>query len=214
MFIDEFIPTLDGEGIYSNHPENLPGAKTDGSSIHFFHKSVNAYATGQRKRRRVLTQHGSTAEHVRWHKTGKTKAVTENGVQKGWKKIMVLYKSGQKGSKADKTKWVMHQYHLGTGEDEREGEYVVSKISYQKPKQTEIIIGNNDNNGNNDNIHLLDDSDVKPLQTSPRTPNANPPLPPRHGKSLLGDDVAENNIPQSFANFCSQDGMFDWFDRL
>lgn len=25
MFIDEFIPTLEGEGIYCDHPENLPG---------------------------------------------------------------------------------------------------------------------------------------------------------------------------------------------
>lgn len=125
-----------------------------------------------------------TAEHVRWHKTGKTKAVIENGVQRGWKKIMVLYKSSKKGSKPDKSNWVMHQYHLGTEEDEKEGEYVVSKISYQQQKQTD----------KNDKIPLqIEDSDIMAPQTSPRTPNTNPPIPPRHGKSILCDDVADDN---------------------
>ncbi|KAF3444562.1 hypothetical protein FNV43_RR14254 [Rhamnella rubrinervis] len=184
MFIDEFIPTLEGEGIYCDHPENLPGAKKDGSSVHFFHRIINAYSTGQRKRRKIHSQHSVTAEHVRWHKTGKTKAVVENGVQKGWKKIMVLYKSSKKGSKPDKSNWVMHQYHLGTDEDEKEGEYVVSKISYQQQKQID----------KNDKIPLqIEDSDIMALQTSPRTPNTNPPIPPRHGKSILRDDVADDN---------------------
>ncbi|GMN42606.1 hypothetical protein TIFTF001_011798 [Ficus carica] len=191
MFIDEFIPTLEGEGIYCDHPENLPGAKKDGSSIHFFHKIINAYATGRRKRRRVQN-HDSTAEHVRWHKTGKTKAVIENGVQKSWKKIMVLYKTTKKGSKPDKTNWVMHQYHLGTEEDEKEGEYVVSKIYYQQPKQPEIC-------DNKNNCHLTEDSDIKALQTSPMTPNTNPPIPPRHGKSIVGDDIVDYNLLQSSA---------------
>ncbi|KAI9168942.1 hypothetical protein LWI28_004305 [Acer negundo] len=35
-------------------------------------------------------------------------------------------------SKAQKTNWVMHQYHLGTEEDEKDGEYVISKIFYQQ----------------------------------------------------------------------------------
>lgn len=169
----------------------ISGAKKDGSSIHFFHKILNAYATGRRKRRRVQN-HDSTAEHVRWHKTGKTKAVIENGVQKGWKKIMVLYKTTKKGSKPDKTNWVMHQYHLGTEEDEKEGEYVVSKIYYQQPKQPEIC-------DNNNNCHLTEDSDIKALQTSPMTPNTNPPIPPRHGKSIVGDDIADYNLLQSSA---------------
>lgn len=124
-----------------------------------------------------------TAEHVRWHKTGKTKAVVENGVQKGCKKIMVLYKSSKKGAKPDKSNWVMHQYHLGTDEDEKEGEYVLSKIFYQQQKQTD----------KNDKVSLLtEDSDIMPLQTSPSTPNTNPPIPPRHGKSILCDDVADD----------------------
>ncbi|XP_062105655.1 SUPPRESSOR OF GAMMA RESPONSE 1 [Humulus lupulus] len=187
VFIDEFIPTLEGEGIYCDHPENLPGAKKDGSSIHFFHKTINAYATGQRKRRKVQCQQGSTAEHVRWHKTGKTKPVIENGVQKGWKKIMVLYKSTKKGSKPDKTNWKMHQFHLGTGEEENEGQYVVSKIFY---KQSE----------NSDNSPLIEESDMKVAhEASPKTPISNPPIPPRHGKSIMNDDIADTTLLQSAA---------------
>lgn len=45
---------------------------------------------------------------------------------------MVLYTSMAKGGKAEKTNWVMHQYHLGTDEDEKDGEYVISKIYYQQ----------------------------------------------------------------------------------
>ncbi|CAL9095253.1 unnamed protein product, partial [Musa acuminata var. zebrina] len=41
------------EGICYTHPENLPGVKKDGSSIHFFHRISNAYGTGRRKRRKI-----------------------------------------------------------------------------------------------------------------------------------------------------------------
>jgi hypothetical protein len=165
------------------------GAKKDGSSVHFFHRTTNAYASGQRKRRKIHSQQSLTKEHVRWHKTGKTKSVVENGVQKGCKKIMVLYKSSKKGSKPDKSNWVMHQYHLGTEEEEKEGEFVVSKIFYQQPKQTD----------NNDSGLVVEDSDIMTLRASPRTPKANPPNPPRAGKSVLSDDVADNNIIPSSA---------------
>ncbi|KAF6157825.1 hypothetical protein GIB67_038951 [Kingdonia uniflora] len=110
--------------------EHLSGSKRKGNNVFFFHKTTSAYATGSRKRRKVLRQHNSS-EDLRWHKTGKTKAVMENGHHKGWKKIMVLYRSTNKGSKADKSNWVMHQYHLGDNEDEGEVEFVVSKLFYQ-----------------------------------------------------------------------------------
>lgn len=129
-FIDEFILTLEEEnGICYTHPGNLPGIKQDGSSVHIFHKTANAYTTGPRKCRKIQSR-----ENVRWHKTGVTKPVYENGKQKGCKKIMVLYATSVKGSKPEKTKWVMHQYHLGIDEDENEGEFVVSKIFYQQEK--------------------------------------------------------------------------------
>lgn len=169
--------------------EFIAGAKKDGSSIHFFNRTINAYATGQRKRRKIHSQNNVNEEHVRWHKTGKTKPVIDNGVQKGCKKIMVLYKSSKKGSKPDKSNWVMHQYHLGTEEDEKDGEYVVSKIFYQQPKQSE----------KNDDCLIVEDPDNLTLQTSPRTPMTNPPNPPRAGKSVACDDVADANILKSSA---------------
>jgi hypothetical protein len=43
-----------------------------------------------------------------------------------------------KGGKQEKTNWVMHQYHVGTGEDEKDAEFVVSKLFYQQqPKAME-----------------------------------------------------------------------------
>uniref|UniRef100_A0A803KV64 NAC domain-containing protein n=1 Tax=Chenopodium quinoa TaxID=63459 RepID=A0A803KV64_CHEQI len=108
-FIDEFIPTVDEEdGICYTHPKNLPGVKQDGNATHFFHRAIKAYSTGTRKRRKI---HGDDLGDVRWHKTGRTKPVNVNGEQKGCKKIMVLYVTA-KGGKAEKTSWVMHQYHL------------------------------------------------------------------------------------------------------
>ncbi|XP_066376611.1 SUPPRESSOR OF GAMMA RESPONSE 1-like [Miscanthus floridulus] len=128
-FIDEFIPTVEeDEGICYTHPQKLPGVKQNGRKSHFFHRTFKAYNTGTRKRRKINTDDAD----VRWHKTGKTKPVLVDGKQLGCKKIMVLYMSLAKGGKAEKTNWVMHQYHLGTGEDERDGEYVVSKLFFQQ----------------------------------------------------------------------------------
>lgn len=103
------------------------GTKKDGSNAHYFYKSMNAYASGKRKRRKIQSE-----DSVRWHKTGKTKPVMENGVTKGYKKILVLYSTAAKGCNPVKSKWVMHQYHFGTEDDENEGEYVVSKVFYQQ----------------------------------------------------------------------------------
>lgn len=123
--INEFILTLEErDGICYTHPENLPGIKQDGSSTHFFHRTSKAYTTGTRKRRKV--------DNFRWHKTGKTRKVCENGEQIGCKKIMVLYTTPAKGSKSVRTDWVMHQYHLGTEEHEKEDEFVVSKIQLKQ----------------------------------------------------------------------------------
>lgn len=133
--IDEFIPTLEGEnGICYTHPEKLPGVKKDGLVRHFFHRPSKAYTTGTRKRRKVHTDaHGG---ETRWHKTGKTRPVFEGGKVKGYKKILVLYTNYGKQRKPEKTNWVMHQYHLGSNEEEKDGELVVSKVFYQtQPRQ-------------------------------------------------------------------------------
>ncbi|KAI3463045.1 hypothetical protein Pfo_019708 [Paulownia fortunei] len=188
VFIDEFIPTLEGdEGICYTHPENLPGAKKDGSSVHFFYRIINAYASGQRKRRRIQDHESMIRAHVRWHKTGKTKPVMENGVQKGFKKIMVLYATSKRGSKPDKCNWVMHQYHLGTDEDEREGEYVVSKIFYQPQKETD----------KNETSLVIEESDMVTVQVIPSTPRTNTPDPPRPEKTPPSDCISDDCFIES-----------------
>ncbi|KAI0492607.1 hypothetical protein KFK09_026883 [Dendrobium nobile] len=133
--IDKFIPTIEGDnGICYTHPEKLPGVTKDGLIRHFFHRPSKAYTTGNRKRRKVNTneQGGET----RWHKTGKTRPIYANNKVKGHKKILVLYTNYGKLKKPEKTNWVMHQYHLGSDEEEKDGELVVSKIFYQtQPRQ-------------------------------------------------------------------------------
>jgi len=136
--IDEFIPTIEGgDGICYTHPEKLPGISRDGLVRHFFHRPSKAYTTGTRKRRKIQTPCDETSEgETRWHKTGKTRPVLVNGMQKGCKKILVLYTNFGKHRKPEKTNWVMHQYHLGSQEEEKEGELVVSKVFYQtQPRQ-------------------------------------------------------------------------------
>ncbi|GMH18056.1 hypothetical protein Nepgr_019897 [Nepenthes gracilis] len=135
--IDEFIPTIEGEdGICYTHPEKLPGVTRDGLSRHFFHRPSKAYTTGTRKRRKIQTECDLYGGETRWHKTGKTRPVMVGGKQKGCKKILVLYTNFGKNRKPEKTNWVMHQYHLGQHEEEKEGELVVSKIFYQtQPRQ-------------------------------------------------------------------------------
>ncbi|KAK8575213.1 hypothetical protein V6N13_033544 [Hibiscus sabdariffa] len=134
--IGEFIPTLEGEdGICYTHPEGLPGVSKDGQIRHFFHRPSKAYTTGTRKRRKVHTDDEDGSE-TRWHKTGKTRAVSVDGTVKGFKKILVLYTNYGRRRKPEKTNWVMHQYHLGNTEDEKDGELVVSKVFYQtQPRQ-------------------------------------------------------------------------------
>ncbi|KAK2434414.1 NAC domain-containing protein [Trifolium repens] len=134
--IDEFIPTLEGEnGICYTHPEKLPGVGKDGLIRHFFHRPSKAYTTGTRKRRKVHSDHEDGSE-TRWHKTGKTRPVYNNSKLKGYKKILVLYTNYGKQRKPEKTNWVMHQYHLGNDEEEKEGVLVVSKVFYQtQPRQ-------------------------------------------------------------------------------
>ncbi|XP_062016902.1 NAC domain-containing protein 73-like isoform X1 [Rosa rugosa] len=133
--IDEFIPTLEGEnGICSTHPEKLPGVNKEGQIRHFFHRPSKAYTTGTRKRRKVHTEEDGS--ETRWHKTGKTRPVLTNGAVKGFKKILVLYTNYGRQRKPEKTNWVMHQYHLGNNEEEKDGELVLSKVFYQtQPRQ-------------------------------------------------------------------------------
>lgn len=149
-------------------PGTIGGATKDGSSLHFFYWTVNAYANGQRKHRKIYDQETSVKCYVRWYKTGNTKPVMENRVQIGYKKILVLYAS-KKGSKPHKCNWIMHQYHLGTDEDEREGQYVVSKIFYQPWKEI----------AKNETSLVIEESDLETVEVIPSTPKTNTPDPHR-----------------------------------
>ncbi|CAN6549395.1 unnamed protein product [Malus baccata var. baccata] len=173
-FIDEFILTVDDdEGICCSHPRKLPSVKLDGSASHFFHRAIKAYNTGTRKRRKIHDGDGD----VRWHKTGRTKPVILDGVQRGCKKIMVLYMSTVRGGKPVKTNWVMHQYHLGVEEDEKDGEYVISKIYYQQQEAKEADKTDQD---------VPESIDAVITKVDPVTPKSVTPEPPR-AERKLGD---------------------------
>ncbi|CAL9748449.1 unnamed protein product [Musa acuminata subsp. burmannicoides] len=165
-FINEFILTVEEEdGICYTHPKKLPGVKQDGSVSHFFHRTFKAYNIGTRKRRKINTD---DLVDVRWHKTGKTKPVIVDGRHLGCKKIMVLYMSTTKGEKPEKTNWVMHQYHLGTGEDEKDGEYVVSKIFYQQQSKPGDKNGQDLGDKNGQNLTMeIDHNVVTELDPAP-----------------------------------------------
>lgn len=164
------------------------GVKQDGSVSHFFHRAIKAYNTGTRKRRKI---NGASSGDVRWHKTGRTKPVPLDGVQKGCKKIMVLYLSPVKGGKPEKTNWVMHQYHLGTEEDEREGEYVISKVFYQQQqvKQSE-----------KNEVEVPED-DVMIVKVDPVTPKSLTPEAPRTERRHSDcDSGLETTVPIAQVN--------------
>ncbi|KAG6473807.1 hypothetical protein ZIOFF_067725 [Zingiber officinale] len=138
------------------------GVTKDGLSKHFFHRPSKAYTTGTRKRRKIINLQSGQEEHLqsqrgsgetRWHKTGKTRPVMVSGRQRGCKKILVLYTNFGKNRKPEKTNWVMHQYHLGEAEEEKEGELVVSKIFYQtQPRQCNFLISDRSCNANSSKV--------------------------------------------------------------
>ncbi|XP_048229374.1 SUPPRESSOR OF GAMMA RESPONSE 1 isoform X1 [Ricinus communis] len=196
-FINEFIPTVNkDDGICYTHPQNLPGVRQDGSVSHFFHRAIKAYNTGTRKRRKIQ---GDDLGDVRWHKTGRNKPVLLDGVQRGCKKIMVLYMSTVRGGKAEKTNWVMHQYHLGTGDDEREGDYVVSKIFYQ---QQHI------NKGDKTEDDLFENIDPVIAKVDPVTPVSVTPEPPSIERRCPDLDLGkESTIPNICTDHAQHPGM-------
>ncbi|CAN7050116.1 unnamed protein product [Brassica rapa subsp. trilocularis] len=184
-FIDEFIPTVDqDDGICYTHPKNLPGVKHDGTMSHFFHRAIKAYSTGTRKRRKIQDD---DLGDVRWHKTGRTKTVVLDGVQRGCKKIMVLYEG-----KSVKTNWVMHQYHLGTDEDEKDGQYVVSKIFYQQPQQQGVLQKGGDKAEEEVSEDIFAAATTTP-KADPVTPRLFTPEPGRQAVPLRSDSHFAND---------------------
>uniref|UniRef100_A0ACD5URN7 Uncharacterized protein n=1 Tax=Avena sativa TaxID=4498 RepID=A0ACD5URN7_AVESA len=187
--IDDFIPTIEEvEGICYTHPENLPGTKMDGSSSHFFHRVSNAYDVGQRKRRKISSNNRiDSDEPIRWHKTGQSKPIFDNGVLKGWKKILVLHKG-----KKVKTNWTLHQCHLGAEKDEKHGELVVSRVFWQVKS----------NNTGTSPMHVADVESGSPaLNIDPTTPNMYPPQPCRlSGSPLEAEQYQDEEEPGSSAD--------------
>lgn len=110
-----------------------------------------------------------------------------DGVQKGWKKIMVLYTNLVRGGKPEKTYWKMHQYHLGTGEDEMDGEFVISKIFYDHQQQ-QLEQGDKNKQNNQERV------DTTTMKVDPPTPESVTPDPPcaerRSCDSVLVQDSA------------------------
>lgn len=96
---------------------------------------------------------------------------------------MVLYVTPVKGGKPEKTNWVMHQYHLGTGEDEKDGEYVISKVFYQQQivKQSDKFDQDLPEEGN----------DVMIAKVDPVTPQSVPPEPLRAEKRVSDFDAVQ-----------------------
>lgn len=81
---------------------------------------------------------------------------------------MVLYKSSKGVAKTEKAKWVMHQYHIGPGEDELEGQLVVSKVFYQQVQST----------ARSENEYCSSTAEGG-VRVDPRTPSMSTPQPPR-----------------------------------
>ena len=92
---------------------------------------------------------------------------------------MVLYMSVAKGGKTEKTNWVMHQYHLGTEEDEKDGEYVISKIFYQQHQVKQ---------GDKNDQDVAEVTDAVNAKVDPLTPKSVTPDPPR-GERRHSDDA-------------------------
>uniref|UniRef100_A0A8R7TJQ0 NAC domain-containing protein n=1 Tax=Triticum urartu TaxID=4572 RepID=A0A8R7TJQ0_TRIUA len=190
VLIDDFIPTIEmAEGICYTHPENLPGVRLDGVASHFFHKICNAYDVGTRKRRKISnSDYNVCDEHLRWHKTGKSRHILDNnGDIKGWKKIMVLRKGGYK---AEKTNWTMHQYHLGVDENEKDGELVVCKVFFQLPSEKA---------GQSVMFAVDEESDSFAVKIDPTTPMTYAPQPcrPNGSPSETEQNQEEEEFRQS-----------------
>ncbi|AES62078.1 NAC transcription factor-like protein [Medicago truncatula] len=174
-FIDAFITTLDvNGGICYTHPQHLPGVSQDGIASHFFHRTVKAYSTGSRKRRRICG--GKEFSYVRWHKTGKTKPILLNGVQKGCKKIMVLYMFPENGGKE---------------EDEKEGGHVISIVFYQQ-QQAKL--------GEKDDQDVRETAEATIANVALITPNFVTTEPPLITPNFVDQAQETHHIPQILEN--------------
>ena len=90
---------------------------------------------GMRTHHKIQSECGM---HAIWHKTGNILPVMVNGRQMGSEKVLVLHTNKnfdhsrkKKNFNQQRTNCMMHQYHLGDLELEKERELVLCKIFYQ-----------------------------------------------------------------------------------
>lgn len=103
---------------------------------------------------------------------------------------MVLYSGPVKADKPGKTNWVMHQYHLGTEEDEKDGEYVISKVFYQQQQPK-----SGDKDDQEDIPEATETTEAKKVKVDPVTPKSVTPDPPRNERQPLDVDIGEETHP-------------------
>lgn len=96
--------------------------------------------------------------------------------------------SMERGGKAEKTNWVMHQYHLGTGEDESDGEYVVSKILYQQQQAKQ---------SDKTEQEFPESTDAIIAKVDPVTPKSVTPDPPRSERQYTDLDMGQESTNTS-----------------
>lgn len=105
---------------------------------------------------------------------------------------MVLYVSMAKGGKSEKTNWVMHQYHLGMGEDEKDGEYVISKVFYQQ----QVLKHGDKGEQEYPECSNVTETTVA-VKADPVTPKSVTPDPPRVERQFLNSDHEQDmGLPQ------------------
>ncbi|XP_042377921.1 uncharacterized protein LOC121970952 isoform X1 [Zingiber officinale] len=126
-FIHEFITCLDDFDKFGHtHPQNLPGIK-DGTTTYFFHKSFKTHDT-------EAEQHDDCGD-VCWKKNGSIKPLIIDNKHRGYKSIMALH---ARMNRSENLSWIMHQFQLGSDNDDI-GEFVVSKIFSRRSSQTNEI---------------------------------------------------------------------------
>ncbi|XP_074581927.1 uncharacterized protein LOC141838379 [Curcuma longa] len=126
-FIHEFITCLDDFDRFGHtHPQNLPGIK-DGTTTYFFHKSFKTHNT-------EAEQHDDCGD-VCWKKNGNIKPLIIDKKHYGYKSKMTLH---SRMNRFENRSWIMHQFHLGSDNDDV-GDLVVSKIFSQRIGQINKI---------------------------------------------------------------------------
>jgi len=110
---------------------------------------------------------------------------------------MVLYMFPENGGKGEKTNWVMHQYHLGTEEDEREGNYIISKVFYQQ-QQAKL--------GRKDDQDVPETAEVTIANVDLVTPNFVTTEPPLISPNFVDQEQETHHIPmvKLLTSFSSQ----------